>query len=162
MPTTPGGIVYPNSSDHTRIWEHLQDLAESIDASREWEDYSPSLVGMVSPASLVARYQQIGKTITFYLQAIAGAGSSFPAVTWSFNLPAPVRGGTMPSFAGELFDVAAGLSVPATTSRSTDLTQIMLTTPTAAGGAQRLVSSTVPFSWNTGDRLSFSGSYERA
>lgn len=31
MPTTPRGLLYPDSSGHTRIWEHLQALAESAD-----------------------------------------------------------------------------------------------------------------------------------
>jgi len=31
MPTTPLGITYPQSTDHTRLWEHLQALAESVD-----------------------------------------------------------------------------------------------------------------------------------
>lgn len=35
MPTTPKGIVYPDSSGHTRLWEHLQALAETADAAVE-------------------------------------------------------------------------------------------------------------------------------
>jgi hypothetical protein len=31
MPTTPRGIEYPDSSGHTRLWEHLQTLAEDVD-----------------------------------------------------------------------------------------------------------------------------------
>lgn len=31
MPTTPLGLTYPLSSEHTRLWEHLQNLAESAD-----------------------------------------------------------------------------------------------------------------------------------
>ena len=33
MPQTTNGFVYPASSDHTRIWEHLQNLAESVDVA---------------------------------------------------------------------------------------------------------------------------------
>lgn len=32
MPTTADGIVYPTSGGHTRLWEHLQALAESVQA----------------------------------------------------------------------------------------------------------------------------------
>ena len=32
MPTTPKGLVYPDSSGHTRIWEHLQTLASGVDS----------------------------------------------------------------------------------------------------------------------------------
>jgi len=31
MPTTARGIIYPDSSGHTRLWEHLQDLATTTD-----------------------------------------------------------------------------------------------------------------------------------
>lgn len=31
MPTTASGIVYPDSDAHTRLWEHFQTLAESVD-----------------------------------------------------------------------------------------------------------------------------------
>lgn len=33
MPTTPSGIVYPDSTGHTRLWEHLQALAESVESA---------------------------------------------------------------------------------------------------------------------------------
>jgi hypothetical protein len=31
MPDTPLGITYPASTDHTRLWEHFQALAEDVD-----------------------------------------------------------------------------------------------------------------------------------
>jgi hypothetical protein len=31
MPETPRGIIYPESDAHTRLWEHLQNLADSVD-----------------------------------------------------------------------------------------------------------------------------------
>lgn len=33
MPTTPLGITYPASTDHTRLWEHLQNLATTADTA---------------------------------------------------------------------------------------------------------------------------------
>lgn len=33
MPTTARGIEYPNSAGHTRLWEHLQTMAEDVDAA---------------------------------------------------------------------------------------------------------------------------------
>ncbi len=33
MPSTPRGITYPDSAAHTRLWEHLQTLAQSVDAA---------------------------------------------------------------------------------------------------------------------------------
>lgn len=36
MPTTPRGITYPASAGHTRIWEHLETIAETIDDALGW------------------------------------------------------------------------------------------------------------------------------
>lgn len=33
MGTTDRGIVYPESEDHTRLWEHFQTLAESLETA---------------------------------------------------------------------------------------------------------------------------------
>lgn len=33
MPTTPRGITYPTSSEHTRLWDHLEAVATSADAA---------------------------------------------------------------------------------------------------------------------------------
>jgi hypothetical protein len=33
MPTTARGISYPSSTGHTRIWEHIQDTANSVDTA---------------------------------------------------------------------------------------------------------------------------------
>lgn len=32
MPQTPLGLTYPASGDHTRLWEHIQALADDLDA----------------------------------------------------------------------------------------------------------------------------------
>lgn len=31
MPDTPNGLTYPDSAGHTRLWEHIQALAEDVD-----------------------------------------------------------------------------------------------------------------------------------
>lgn len=33
MPNTPRGLVYPDAGGHTRLWEHLQTLAETTDGA---------------------------------------------------------------------------------------------------------------------------------
>lgn len=32
MPQTTQGLTYPDSAGHTRLWEHIQQLAEDVDA----------------------------------------------------------------------------------------------------------------------------------
>ncbi len=53
MPTTPTGLVYPASTDHTRLWEHFQALATSAETP---------LSRLLSPAMAQVRrtaFQQI-------------------------------------------------------------------------------------------------------
>lgn len=49
MPNTTRGITYPASTAHTRLWEHLQTLAETVDDALEdvgptaWTAFTPQL-----------------------------------------------------------------------------------------------------------------------
>ena len=62
MAETPLGLVYPESGDHTRLWEHFQALADSVD-------------GLIT-----ARFQVVEATATW---ASAGEVSTSPfAVDW--------------------------------------------------------------------------------
>lgn len=91
MPTTPNGITYPDSSGHTRLWEHLQELANDVDAQLAllkaqgtWTDYTPILVDSTVPgtpkASAVtyARWCKIGKTVFVQGQLSNTSGATVP------------------------------------------------------------------------------------
>ena len=81
MPTTPRGIVYPNSSDHTRLWEHLQETAETADAAVDTARKFVRAATAINPpvavnADVEARIQTWAETVT-----LSGAGlyaTSYP------------------------------------------------------------------------------------
>lgn len=41
MPTTERGLVYPDSAGHTRLWDHLQALADSVEAEFDRQPFAP-------------------------------------------------------------------------------------------------------------------------
>lgn len=41
MPTTERGLTYPDSTGHTRLWEHLQTLAQNAEAALDALDAAP-------------------------------------------------------------------------------------------------------------------------
>lgn len=50
MPDTSQGLTYPDSSGHTRIWEHIQALAEDVD--RELVEQSAKVKILTTNAKL--------------------------------------------------------------------------------------------------------------
>lgn len=72
MPSTsPSGIVYPSSSDAPRVWEDMQDLADSVQtaltAMGTWTTYTPTFAAGVTAVGTGAVregwYCQIGKIV---------------------------------------------------------------------------------------------------
>lgn len=85
MPTTGTGLTYPASSGHTRLWEHLQTLAQNVHAAIAgdgWTDYPCEIRTDTgtgpAPGSVItfARYRKIGKTVDVMME-----GSTPTAVT---------------------------------------------------------------------------------
>lgn len=71
---TPRGLVYPDSSGHTRLWEHLQALADSTDDALDavegvWASYAPNLYVQAAPSTSVSktlgtcRWVRVGNTV---------------------------------------------------------------------------------------------------
>jgi hypothetical protein len=75
MPTTPTGIVYPDSAGHTRMWDHLQALADSTHdaiSGDGWVDYPGAEIrdaagaGPAPGTSIAwAKFLKIGKTVWY-------------------------------------------------------------------------------------------------
>lgn len=97
MPTTTTGLVYPDDTGHTRLWEHLQALAESVhDAlgGDGWVDYPAEIrtAGGASAApgtSVVwARFRKVGRTVW-----VQGEGSTTTLVN-NASVMLPTAAGT--------------------------------------------------------------------
>ena len=81
MPETEHGIVYPESTDHTRLWEHFQNLAESVDALFDSIPViQAGISGQSAPAASSGGVSDV--TVTF-----PKAFASTPRVTGTANSP---------------------------------------------------------------------------
>lgn len=124
-----------------------------------WQSYTPTMqVWTVGNGSLTGKYTQDGKLVTFKILYTVGSTSTFPAGSVKFSIPVTAKAANeywpWPTVA---WDVSAGLPyLLGTLSTETGNT----TRTFATGGA--VVSSTVPFTWATGDLLSIIGQYEAA
>ncbi|MCT2277986.1 hypothetical protein M3G91_10150 [Micromonospora chalcea] len=77
MPDTPLGITYPASTDHTRLWEHFQDLAQDVDgllARKGW--IAEDTRNTASPN--VTTVETVIQSVTF--DAVAGVRYKVTAV----------------------------------------------------------------------------------
>jgi hypothetical protein len=125
-----------------------------------WTTWSPGWINLtVGNGTIVARYQQIGKTVNFYLSFTFGSTSSM-GTTPLFTLPV-TSAQSFNQFFGFFTDVGVGNYNAAIDCNSTVayLTTIR-TSGTYADGVY--VTPTIPFTWTTTDSFTFSGTYEAA
>jgi hypothetical protein len=121
-----------------------------------WEAYTPTNTNVtVGNGTLVARYIRIGRTIHFFWDLTFGSTTAFGG-TISIGLPLAAATPGRWAIAGTLLDsgtqnyIAGGIIAAAATQANPLVT---------AGGG---ITSTAPFTWTTGDRIAFSGTYEAA
>lgn len=116
--------------------------------------------------SISGRFQQVGKTVHFYITLLMGSTSTYPTTQWYLTLPVPCVT-TPPSlvqiFHGRVFDVSAGSGFLAV-GQAQSGTYIALETQssvTPAAGTDA-VRQGFPVTWASGDAIYFSGTYEAA
>lgn len=104
MGTTEHGIVYPDSDDHTRLWEHFQTLAESADDALA-ADADAGLVSAWTSMSLTpapgftvgtSRYRVILGVLVCLDVVFTRTGSDITATTTG-NIPDTLMGSGVPS-----------------------------------------------------------------
>lgn len=89
MPTTPRGIVYPASSDHTRLWEHLQTLASTADAAVQ-AVADLTVVTLATDTAVSAGFTTV-ETVTDSVTATLVAGQRY-RVTWDGAFVSTIAG----------------------------------------------------------------------
>lgn len=77
MPDTPLGITYPTSTDHTRMWEHFQTLANDVDALLSRKGYINEGTRN-TPSAAVTTTETVVQSLTF--TAVAGVRYKVTAV----------------------------------------------------------------------------------
>jgi hypothetical protein len=167
MPTTPRGIVYPDSSAHTRLWEHLQETAESANQALDdlegqlgqYAAYSAALSN-ISTSSLTIRKAVIGDVVHVRLKAVMSSAASNV-----IGIPLPHAASS--AYTLSVDSVAAGQAVGINSAGGARVTgvPVILSTTTAAIvtlNSANLWNGANPFTWKAGDELFAAFSYERA
>lgn len=132
-----------------------------------WQDWTPTLTNItLGNGTLVARYIQIGKTVSFTISFTLGTTSTVGTVG-TFTLPVTANTtGYIVTFSeigvGKAIDVGtADYTILVRLNSSTTVRPILVN---AAGtyGASQGITATVPMTWTTGDQLTLTGTYEAA
>jgi hypothetical protein len=96
--TTSRGYVFPENTDHTRLWEHIENLAESIDdditaLTAAYGSYTPvwSSTGtqpsVGTGATVDGKYLQVGSRVYVRARIILGSSPSAGSGVYRFSLP---------------------------------------------------------------------------
>ena len=138
-----------------------------VDFLDDWDDWTPTLTNItLGNGSIVARYKQIGKTVTFYFKLTRGSTTSFssqpmfsPPVAPSsmYNISIAER-----FFRGHIEDsgTASYVVMGGFYTSGNILMQVQNANGTYAG--YTAINNTVPMAWATNDIISLTGTYEAA
>jgi hypothetical protein len=171
MPTTSRGYVYPASTDHDRIWEHIQNLATSVDTdvaslTSAWTNYTPTWTSTgTAPAigngTITGRYKQIGKLVTLTIKVLFGSTTTFGTGAYSFSLPVTAAGSVDQVGSAYMRDTSG-----TSTGHYAGIVVVTVASPTvlsaveASGHTQ--LQATLPVVWANTDFFEFSIVYEAA
>lgn len=175
MPDTSLGITYPASSSHDRIWEHVQTVADDVNALlvaeyAGWTAYTPTFTAssgtpaMGTGGTLTGRYKQIGKLVHLSIYGVWGTAGSAGTGQWSFSLPVAASAVSSQLMVGSaiLNDTSAG-SVGHLAGICLILPSASVTTLSPYGAASGAVATgTSPFTWTSTDFFAFNITYEAA
>jgi hypothetical protein len=142
-----------------KVTEAMMSVAAGEPAGA-WVAYTPTYtLFALGNGTTVARYWRVGKTVNVKVKITLGSTSSVTGAM-TVSLPGAALASDSLEFIGTCFDVSGtakwmGLTDKATTStvNINYLTSLMVTTN---------VSATAPFTWTTGDIITFAGTYELA
>jgi len=136
-------------------------LVAGTGATWPWQSWVPTWTNLtVGNGTVVARYRQTGKTVDYMLTLTFGGTTS---ITGNVSVSIPVTSTTYGSFhtvAGGSANDSGTIVYPINhLLTSTTVGAVFALNASAVYG---FVTSTVPFTWATGDILMLSGSYEAA
>lgn len=171
MPDTSLGITYPASSGHDRIWEHLQTLADDVNAlllaaPGTWTDYTPAWTSTgtapaIGNAVVTARYLQPAnsKLVIVNARILFGSTSTFGTGGYSFSLPVTAATNCFrigPAYCRDASATSVG-HFPA-------ICVLDTASPTTVNlfNVNQQVGQLAPFTWANTDHISFSLAYEAA
>lgn len=158
-----GQQVYESDTDRVVLWNgSAWQTSAQLGA---WTAYTPTWVGSTGShtlgnGTLTGSYVQVSKTVHFRVRLTIGSTTTYNAGTWRFGLPvtmvANFSGAGDAIASATMYDLSLADRYARTVYSYSD-TQVAVLSE--AGLA---ISSTVPFTWATGDTLSIVGTYEAA
>lgn len=167
---TPLGLPYPVGTDLVKDGDDaIKAMADKLDGWFTVKTWAASLTsGGTAPnlgnGTFVLGYRHVGRWCDFHLQLTLGSTTTFGSGTLFVGpIPVPIKVGLEPAFDVQYFDVSLGGVFAGRAYFDMSSARLgLLAAPASAGTYDRAVSSTVPFAWAVGDRLSVVGSYETA
>jgi hypothetical protein len=129
-----------------------------------WTSYTPTWVGItVGNATITTKYCQVGKLVTVSIKLVVGSTTSFPS--GYVQVSGPITGVTMPSrILGRVYYEDAGVAAYLGAVKQ-DAASVFAIVPEIVSGTYPTfgnTSSTVPFTFGTGDIIEAYFSYEAA
>jgi hypothetical protein len=161
------------------------ELGETDTAARPvpsaWQPWpsTPAITGTTSDpalgtgATIQHEYNQVGKTVDFWVRFVFGTGFDPGSGFWQITLPvAPISSPRLidaeamaidSSDTYKIHDVKPVIDPQLATSVSGDAARLFLFSPGGLlGDASAVASATAPFAWDDGDIVNITGRYEAA
>lgn len=134
-----------------------------------WDSYTPTWTTSAgAPAigngTLTGKWNRVGKTIDVRIELVAGSTTTYGTAgsSWRFTLPVAPLSTKRHRWLGTAYDSGVGdYTVHARYVTAGPYIELVAP-PTTAGGADRLVTDTVPFTWGAADELLLQLRYESA
>lgn len=141
---------------------------KGVVANEAWSSWTPTLTNLtLGSGTVTAVYQRVGRTIHFRFSFLLGSDSAV-GETPTFSLPVAVAAsytvGNQGDFVGRGAHIDQGTANYDAAGLLTDTTTLRLLRADASGASSAwgAISSTVPFTWASTDRIFISGTYEAA
>lgn len=169
MPSTPNlALPYPALSDVPDVPYWLQQITQAVDAlGAAWTAYTPTWTASTPPVigngSIDAAYLLIGKLAFFRCKITMGSTTTFGSGQWNIGMPYPPKTDKIRFADSQAYDSSANAYYPAAAMWNNPGSLSVLWTPgTTAGGPDRAINATTPFTWAQSDQMIVRGLYERA
>ena len=158
--TTPRTWVAAETVTAAEMNTEIRDAVTAMQAA--WTAYTPTTTGLtLTSGALAGGWNRVGHTVDFFCSFTLGASSAVTASP-TFTLPTAALFTGWYASESTAFDTSASNYWPIGPVADTTARVICRVWPTTAGINFSAISSTVPFTWATGDVILVLGRYPAA
>jgi hypothetical protein len=130
-----------------------------------WTSYNPSWTAsgtapVLGDGQLTGKYKQIGKTVFVRVHLVLGSSTTTGTGNWRFSLPVAAAASDGVVMPATYLDNTVNWHIGVVTCEYDGSTAYVV--PLKGTSPSGAVNATDPFTWGTGDALTFNGSYEIA